>query len=98
MASPTLDGSDVGPPASMSQLSVRVAARTGAQRATSDRTKRSNAAGLRSALAGIEPPSLASVSLTAGSSSALSSASASLATISGGTPVGANSPAQTLMS
>src|SRR6266852_3909342 len=79
-------------------FSARVALRIGAQRAISDRTKRSNAAGLRSDLAGIEPPSLARVSRTLGSSSALSRASASLTITSGGTPLGANSPAQTLIS
>src|SRR5262249_44729376 len=82
-------------------LSTRVAAvaaRMGAQRAISERTNRSNEAGLRSALACIEPPSLASVSPTTGSSSALSRASASLAITSGATPLGANSPDQTLIS
>src|SRR5215813_11528821 len=79
-------------------LSVLVAARIGAQRATSDRTKRSNAVGLRSAFVGIAPPSWANVWRTEASSSALSRASASLATTAGEVPLGAKSPAQTLIS
>ena len=38
-------------------FSARVAVRMGAQRATSERKKRSNAVGLRSAFTGVEPPS-----------------------------------------
>src|SRR4051812_33782557 len=79
-------------------FSAPAAGRIGAQRAISERTKRSKAAGRRSALVGIEPPSLVRVSRTVASSSALSSASASFAISSGGVPLGANSPAQTLMS
>ena len=79
-------------------FAVPAAARMGDQRAISDRTKRSKAAGLRSSFAGIEPPSWAIRSRTTSSSSARSSASESLAMISGETPFGANSPAQTLIS
>src|SRR4029079_18981674 len=66
---------------------------TGAQRAISSFTYLSNAAGVRSALPGIEPPRLLMRVFTPSSSSALSSAAASLATTSGGVPFGAKMPA-----
>jgi hypothetical protein len=53
--------------------------RSGDQRAISSCTKRSNFAGVRSLLGGIDPPSSATFALTPGSSRDLSSAFASLA-------------------
>ena len=69
----------------------------GDQRTISAFTRRSKTAGLRSALAGIDAPRSPSRFCTDGSSSALSSAAASLSTISFGTPLGAKMPAQMLI-
>src|SRR4051794_22336508 len=74
------------------------AASTGDQRVICSRTKRSKIAGLRSSFGGTAPPSCAIRSRTWSSSSARSSASESRAMISGETPFGATSPAQTLIS
>src|SRR5256885_13611495 len=69
----------------------------GDQRAISALTKRAKLTGVLSCLAGIDPPSSASRFLTEGSSSALSSAAASLAMVSLGVPLGAKMPAQMLI-
>src|SRR5262249_34435011 len=65
----------------------------GDQRAISAFTRRAKLAGVLSCLAGMDPPSSAMRFLTKGSSSALSSAAASLAMISLGVPLGAKMPA-----
>ena len=69
----------------------------GDQRAISALMKASNLAGLRSCLAGSDPPRSAMRFLTPGSSSALSSAVASLPMISFDVPLGAKMPAQMLI-
>ena len=71
--------------------------RTGDQRAISACTKRSNFAGVRSFLGGIDPPSSATFALTPGSSRDLSSAAASWARMGFGVPLGAKIPAQMLI-
>lgn len=71
--------------------------RTGDQRAISACTKRSNFAGVRSLLGGIDPPSSATFGLTPGSSRELSSAAASWARMGFGVPLGAKIPAQMLI-
>src|SRR5712691_9271997 len=74
------------------------ALRIGDQRAISACTKALNFAGVRSALAGSDPPRSASRFWTSGLSSALSIAEASLSTIGFGVPLGAKIPAQMLIS
>src|SRR4030081_833077 len=69
----------------------------GDQRAISAFTRRAKLAGVLSGLAGIDPPRSASRFLTEGSSSALSSAAASLAMISLGVHLGAKMPAQIML-
>src|SRR5215475_7577222 len=70
----------------------------GDQRAISAFTKASNFAGVRSSLLGSDPPRSASRFFTPGSSSAWSSARASLSMTSFGVPFGAKIPAQMLIS
>ena len=80
------------------QLVVTDAAfRIGDQREISPLTSRAKLTGVRSCLAGIDPPNSVSRFLTAASSSALSSAAASLEIISLGVPFGAKIPAQMLI-
>src|SRR4030095_63420 len=69
---------------------------TGVMRAISLSTRACKPAGPRSGALGAELPSSAKRCWTVGSSSALLSASASLATISGGVPLGATIPFQAL--
>src|SRR5262252_4276419 len=69
----------------------------GDQRAISAFTKLSNFAGVRSSLVGSDPPRSASRVWTPGSSSAWSSAAASLSMMPFGVPLGAKIPAQMLI-
>src|SRR6516164_6084457 len=69
----------------------------GNQRAISAFTNRLNVAGVRSLLAGIDPPSSATFSFTTGVSKDWSSAAASLSTMGVGVPFGAKIPAQMLI-
>src|SRR6266508_3014160 len=77
--------------------STFAALRMGDQRAISAFTKLSNFAGVRSSLVGSDPPRSASRVWTPGSSSAWSSAAASLSMMSLGVPLGAKIPAQMLI-
>ena len=93
----TMDPGDKPRDDSTHFASVLAALRIGDQRAISALTKLSNLAGDRSSLVGSDPPRSAKRFSTAGSSSALSSAAASLAITSGGVPLGAKMPAQMLI-
>src|SRR5215831_13936871 len=77
--------------------STFAALRMGDQRAISAFTKLSNFAGVRSSLVGSDPPRSASRVWTPGSSSAWSSAAASLSMMPFGVPLGAKIPAQMLI-